>query len=197
MTTKSDRDNVRSQLAAGGWLLAYGDVVDTWTVAGGVMASMVPGVGLAAWVKVQITAQLQKFGRSLSQIPGATVNQVIGLVERAIKNRSTGEWDINGVGVKVGIATYNSWWKIPPFGGWNKLPPKYQPYVGFRIQRVPTLEDETADPAEVTEVSPEVSLDESGPPALVDEPPESANDADVEINFGLPKEEVVAQPISV
>jgi hypothetical protein len=195
MKTKSDRDDVRSQIAAGGWEVAYGSVVDEWTVASGVMGSVIPG-GIAAWVKVQISLQLQKFNQSLKDIAGGTADRAISLIEKAIKDRSTGEWDINGLGVKVGIATYHRWWKIPPFGGWNKLPPNYQPYVGFRVQRTLFAGDTTAETAETAEIAPVLSLLEIGPTPFPDEPPPSPIGTNEDINLGMTKEELNLDPVN-
>jgi len=195
MKTKSDQDAVRSQNAAGGWEVAYGSVVNEWTVATGVLSSVIPG-GIAVWVQAQINLQLQKFNKSLKDIPGDTAGRAISIIEKAIKNRSTGEWDINGLGVKVGIVTYHRWWKLPPFGGWNKLPPNYQPYVGFRLQRTLLAGDAAAETAETAEIGPVLSLLEIGPTPFPEEPPPSPIGTNEDINLGMTKEELNMDPIS-
>ncbi|KIW89247.1 uncharacterized protein Z519_10100 [Cladophialophora bantiana CBS 173.52] len=131
--TKSDRDQVRNVLGAGGWTVYYGDELELWEQVLGALSTVLGGAGIVAWIEWQLTAQLAKFGQKLDDLAEDLLDQVINILEDCITNGKSGEWNIGGVGIKVGGATYHHWWKIPGLTGWNKLPNTYQPYIGFRI----------------------------------------------------------------
>ncbi len=155
----NDRPKARTELAQGGWDVYYGDIIELWEVAIGLISSVISGgVSLPAWVEWQIAAQLAKFGQSLGDIDRDIVNQVIKLLEDVIKTGKGGEWDINGLGVKAGVATYHYWFRVKyPWGGhsgWNVLPSNFQPYIGFRLTKPLPKEG----PPNLAEVKPAVSL---------------------------------------
>lgn len=131
--TKSDRDQVRDDLGAGGWTVYYGNELELWEQALGALSTVLGGASIVGWIEWQLTAQLAKFGQQLDDLPKDLLDQVIEKLGDCITKGVKGEWDIGGVGIKVGVATYHHKWKIPGLGGWNDLPSTYQPYIGFRI----------------------------------------------------------------
>jgi hypothetical protein len=84
------------------------------------------------------------------------------------------------------VATYHRWWKIPPFGGWNKLPPNFQPYIGFRI----TSALPNRDTADSIEMKVPVSVADSGPIQDPFAPPPSPIGIYEDISLGLTEEEL-------
>lgn len=184
---KSDRDQVRAGVSAGGWEVAWGDLVNEFDVATGVLSSIIPGGGLAAWVTEQIQAQLRKFGQSLNDISPAIRDQAIQKLQEIVKNGSRGEWNISGLGIKAGVVTYHRWWKIPPFGGWNKLPPNFQPYIGFRITSALLSKRNTADSIEI---KVPFSIADIGPIQDPSSPPPSPIGTYEDISLGLSEEDL-------
>jgi len=189
---KSDRDQERSRIAAGGWEVAYGDLVNEFDILtaafAGIASAATAGGSVAAWVQQQIQAQIVKFGKSLNDISPTLRQQAISKVEEIVKNGLKGEWNIGGIGVKAGLATYHRWWKIPPFGGWNKLPPPhFQPYIAFRIAQLPADRGDSAGTVEVIKVP---SLADIGPTEAPFEPPPSPIGTYEDISLALTDEEV-------
>jgi hypothetical protein len=85
---KSDRDQVRGGVSAGGWEVAWGDLVNEFDIATGVLSSIIPGGGLAAWVTGQIQAQLRRFGQSLNDISPDIRDQAIKKLQKSSRMAS-------------------------------------------------------------------------------------------------------------
>jgi hypothetical protein len=184
---KSNRDEVRANIAAGGWAVAWGDLVNEFDVASGVIASVVPAIGTGAWVSQQITAQIQKFGQSLQDISPEVAAQATNLLQDVINKRFKGEWNIKGLGIKAGVAKYDRYWKIPPFGGWNNLPPNFQPYIGFRLTSPLPKRGASDESIDIQTVS---LLTEGEPGPSPTSPPPSPIGTYEDINLGLTDEEL-------
>lgn len=154
----NDRQKVKDLLAQGGWDVYYGDTVELWEVAIGLLSTVISGgVSLAAWVEWQVSVQLAKFGQSLGDIDSDIVKQVTSLLKEVIESGQEGEWKIGGLGIKAGVATYHYRFRVKyPWGGhsgWNDLPSNFQPYIGFRLtEKLPKGQLEKAS------VKPPVSL---------------------------------------
>lgn len=131
MTTSSNRDQVRSETAAGGWTVVWGDLINEWDAI--TFAVSLPTATNGLWVSQQVEAQLSKFAKSLGDVSDDILKQATEILEDTLKGRKSGEWDIDGLGIKGGIVTYKRWWKL--FGIKNKLPNNHQPYIGLRVTK--------------------------------------------------------------
>ncbi|KID94804.1 hypothetical protein MAJ_09217, partial [Metarhizium majus ARSEF 297] len=98
---KSNKDKVRGNIAAGGWDVSYGREVTSLDLVVGALSTVTGGVGIAAWVELQMAAQLNKFGQSLANVPGNVKNQVTNILKDAILKGGKGTWDIGGLGVRL------------------------------------------------------------------------------------------------
>lgn len=136
----SNRNQVREAIAAGGWQVIWGDLINEADVITGVAAALTGT--FSAWVQYQIDAQIDHFTRSAGDVAADAVKQAL---LQAYKN---GEVRVsNKLGVKAGVATYNRWERIVyhvPFCKGLKckmkekenripLPNNHQPYVAFRL----------------------------------------------------------------
>ncbi|KAK8926801.1 hypothetical protein H634G_09975 [Metarhizium anisopliae BRIP 53293] len=183
---KSNKDKVRGNIAAGGWDVSYGREVTSLDLVVGALSTVTGGVGTAAWVELQIAAQLKKFGQSLANVPGNVKDQVTNILKDAISKGKKGTWDIGGLGVKAGVATYDHWFKLG-IGGWQKSAPSFQPFIAFRLAK----QLATAGVLELAETEPPVLLatalldmEESEP-----EPPPSPIATHEDIHWVYGKEE--------
>jgi hypothetical protein len=131
MTEKTNRNEVRAAIAAGGWEIVWGDLINEWDIM--TLIVSVPTGTVAGWVEQQVQAQVQKFGQSLDTVSGEVMQQAIDFLTDLLVNRRSGERDINGLGVKAGIATYNRRFKT--IFGTTKLPNNHQPYIGLRVTK--------------------------------------------------------------
>lgn len=134
MTEVTDRNETRAAIAAGGWEIAWGDLVNEFDFGELIIAGVTGTVGV--WVSAQINAQIQKFGQSFADISDDVVNQAIEFLKEAMKKRKLGERDFDGLGVKAGIATYHRHMVFKVGGvqvGSTPLPNNHQPYVGVRV----------------------------------------------------------------
>lgn len=182
---KSDRPDVKTALEAGGWNVSYGDEVDSWEIVLCLLASVIPGgqPAAAAWVEYELTLQLDKFGQALDDFPAQFRDQVLKIIMDFLEHGTGGEWDVDGMGVKAGGATYRHWWRIKGVTGWNNGPPSYQPYIGFRLARPVTLSVGTDIQTEAT-VAPK-ALSKTVPKLeTANEPPTTAVEVPVKIIFG-------------
>jgi hypothetical protein len=185
---KSDRDQVRAEISAGGWEVAWGDLINEADIATAAIAGFTGGVGLGVWVEQQLQAQMLKFGKSIADISPRIRDQAMDKVQDIVKHARRGEWNIGGLGIKAGIATYHRWWKFRAFGGWQKLPNNYQPYIGFRLTSPPAGLVAGPESMEIEEVPN--FLAESGPTQGPLEPPPSPIGTWEDISLGLTDEEV-------
>ncbi|KFY00384.1 hypothetical protein V490_01387 [Pseudogymnoascus sp. VKM F-3557] len=178
---KSDRDKVRASNAEGGWDNYYGNEVETWELVLGAFSTLIPGgVGVAAWTEWQISSQLAKFGQSLGDLPRDLADQAIDLLKKIIQDGVKGEWNVGGLGIKSGVATYHHWWRLKP-AGWNVAPSTYQPYVGFRLlQQIPPNAVVKLDAVEFP-----VPISTIFPTPIPSEPPASPFDTNEDTNWGF------------
>jgi hypothetical protein len=57
MTEKTNRNEVRAGIAAGGWEIVWGDLINEWDVI--TLIVSVPTGTVAGWVEQQVQAQVQ------------------------------------------------------------------------------------------------------------------------------------------
>ena len=132
MTEVTNRNEVRDAIAAGGWIIAWGDLINE---ADAIELIVFASIGAAGnWVSEQINAQLRKFNQSLTDVSEDVVNQAIGYLKGLLQQKRSGEREIDGLGVKAGIATYHRHFEIP-FNGKVSLPNNHQPYIGVRVTK--------------------------------------------------------------
>jgi hypothetical protein len=115
----------------GGWEIVWGDLINEWDII--TLIVSVPTGTVAGWVEQQVQAQVQKFGQSLDTVSGEVMQQAIDFLTDSLVHRRSGERDINGLGVKAGIATYNRRFKT--IFGTTKLPNDHQPYIGLLVTK--------------------------------------------------------------
>ena len=130
MTEVTDRNERRAETAAGGWTIAWGDLINEWDAI--LLVVSIPSGSVAIWASQQIEAQLKKFNQSLSDVSDDIVNRATDYLKELLQNKSSGEWEFDGLGVKAGIVTYHRHLKWP-FGGKTTLPNNHQPYIGLRV----------------------------------------------------------------
>ncbi|CAG5188964.1 uncharacterized protein ALTATR162_LOCUS12070 [Alternaria atra] len=136
MTEVTNRNEVRSGIAAGGWTIVWGDLINEFDVL--TFAISIPTGTIGAWVSEQVEAQLQKFSQSLDDVSDDVVKQATDYLKDLMKGKNSGERDINGLGVKGGFATYNRKMILKVFGkqvGSTPLPNNHQPYIGLRVTK--------------------------------------------------------------
>lgn len=131
MTEVTNRNEVRAANAAGDWTIVYGDLINEADVVELIVS--VPTGTVAGWISEQVDAQVAKFNQSLATVSDDVVNQATQYLKGLLQGKSSGERDINGLGVKAGIVTYRRKFKTPL--GSTPLPNNYQPYVGVRITK--------------------------------------------------------------
>ncbi|KAJ5819392.1 hypothetical protein N7474_004983 [Penicillium riverlandense] len=134
MTEVTDRNDRRAEVAAGGWSIAWGDLINEWDVVELIISAFIPTGSVAIWVSQQTEAQLQKFQQSLRDVSDDVVNQATKYLTDLLQNKRSGEWEIDGLGVKAGIVTYHRHMKLP-FGVKTPLPNNHQPYIGLRVTK--------------------------------------------------------------
>ncbi|KAJ6024550.1 hypothetical protein N7540_005347 [Penicillium herquei] len=128
---ETDRNKQREIVAAGGWTIIWGDLINEWDAIQLTVSISTATVG--SWASQQIEAQLQKFQQSIADVSDDVVNQATEYLGDLVKYGRSGERDINGLGVKAGIVTYHRKSKTPL--GSTKLPNNYQPYIGLRVTK--------------------------------------------------------------
>lgn len=158
---ESNRGEVRANLAAGGWQIVYGDLINE-----GDYVEFVAAVAAAVacecpapiqvWFDNQINAQVTKMQTAA---PGVATDYLIRLLIESLDNNGqifrTGRLELS-----AGLATYRRWETVIydeprtyrckqnlPFGGWTwvpcttvervtrevPLPNNFQPYIRFRV----------------------------------------------------------------
>ncbi|PTB64794.1 carbohydrate-binding module family 13 protein [Trichoderma citrinoviride] len=131
MSEVTNRNEVRAITAAGGWTIVYGDLINEIDVIELVIS--VPTGTVAGWVSSQVDAQVKKFNQSLATVSDDVVKEATQYLKGLLQNKTSGERDINGLGVKAGIVTYHRKLKTPL--GSVPLADNYQPYIGIRITK--------------------------------------------------------------
>ncbi|KAJ9116555.1 hypothetical protein QFC24_006727 [Naganishia onofrii] len=150
MTEHSNRNEVRAGIAGGGWEIVWGDLINEWDVVTLIVSIPTGSVGI--WVSDQVQSQVQKFGQSLGDVSDDVVKQATDYLSDLLQHRRSGEKDINGLGVKAGIATYNR--SIKGFLGSSKLPNNHQPYIGIRVTKPLPPKGAIATPEPPASVAP-------------------------------------------
>jgi hypothetical protein len=146
---ESNRDQVRANVASGGWNVVWGVTI---TEAEYAKASISISSGsYAAYFDGLLQRNIDKF-RAYTR--GVAASAISDAIKRSFKGRGT-MVRVGRIGVKAGVATYSRWqirrvwvdsrWRVLPIGvkpiggHWkivNKkfpLPSDYQPYVAFRL----------------------------------------------------------------
>jgi hypothetical protein len=131
MTEVTNRNEVRAAIAEGGWNIVWGDLINEWDIV--TLIVSIPTGTVGGWMEQQLQAQLQKFGQSLGGVSDEVVKQATAYLADLLNHQRSGERDINGLGVKAGIATYKRHLKTPV--GDVKLPNNHQPYFGMRVTK--------------------------------------------------------------
>ncbi|KAK4069185.1 hypothetical protein Trihar35433_5764 [Trichoderma harzianum] len=131
MSEVTNRNDVRAANAARGWTIVYGDLINEADVVELIIS--VPTGTVAGWVSDQVDAQVQKFNQSLATVSDDVVKEATEFLKSLLQGKTSGERDINGLGVKAGIVTYHRKLKTP-FGS-TPLPNNHQPYIGIRITK--------------------------------------------------------------
>ncbi|MBE3048846.1 hypothetical protein IMZ48_41380, partial [Candidatus Bathyarchaeota archaeon] len=125
MTEGTNRDEVRAAIAAGGWSLSWGDLIDQGDDVVE-LTVFIPTNTIGAWVSQQVDAQIQRRWNQRSRgASDAVVNQATAYLKGLLQNKISGERDFNGLGVKAGIVMY--------YG--ITLPYAHQPYIGVRVTK--------------------------------------------------------------
>ena len=131
MTEVTNRNAVRAEIAAGGWTIVWGDLINEFDIV--TLIVSVPTGSVGAWVNQQVRSQLRKFSQSLDDVSEDVVEQATDYLTGLLEHQRSGERDIKGLGVKAGIATYNRKLKTPL--GSTPIPNNHQPYFGLRITK--------------------------------------------------------------
>jgi hypothetical protein len=135
MTISSNRDEVQQAIAAGGWEVVWGDVINEFDVITFLVS--LPTGTTGAWITEQVGVQLEKFAQSSAEVSLDVLHQATIIVEDILRGHRLGRWDIDGLEIKGGMATYHRWWQFGfskfHLGGKKRLPNNYQPYIGLRV----------------------------------------------------------------
>lgn len=131
MTEVTNRNQVRAGIAAGGWSIVWGDLINEADII--TLIISVPTGNVGTWVSQQVDAQVKKFNQSLNDVSGDVVNQATNYLKGLLDRRQSGEREIDGLGVKAGIATYHR--KLKTILGSTPLPNNHQPYIGVRVTK--------------------------------------------------------------
>jgi hypothetical protein len=172
MTIFSNRDEVREGIEADGWEIVWGDLINEFDVLTFLIS--LPTGTTAAWVAEQVEVQLQEFAQSSADVSGDVLYQATVILEDIAVGKRLGKWDIDGLELKGGIATYHRWWQFGfrkfHLGGKKRLPNNYQPYIGLRVAQPlppkgasasPKLVQETDLPTDEAKAEPSLEPTES------------------------------------
>lgn len=135
MTIFSNHDQVQQAIAADNWEIVWGDLINEFDVITFLVS--LPTGTTGAWVAEQVEVQLQKFAQSSAEVSVDVLHQATIILEDILGGKRLGKWDIDGLEIKGGIATYQRWWQLGfgkfHLGGKKRLPNNYQPYIGLRV----------------------------------------------------------------
>jgi hypothetical protein len=151
---ESNRDQVRANVASGGWNVVWGVTI---TEAEYAKASISISSGsYATYFDGLLQGNIDTFRAKAGGVAASAISEAI---KRSFKGRGT-MVRVGRIGVKAGVATYSRWQIVPmwvdsrwrsstnpmpfwgpkPIGGYWKivnkkvpLPSQYQPYVAFRL----------------------------------------------------------------
>ncbi|KAM0542087.1 hypothetical protein ACHAO7_010152 [Fusarium culmorum] len=136
MTEVTDRKKQREIIAAGGWTILWGDLINEADIIELFISIPIGAVG--AWVSQQVEVQLKKFNQSLKDVSDDVVNQATDYLKNLLRKKKSGESEFGGLGVKAGITTYHRWLKLG--SAKTKIPNNHQPYIGLRVKnRLPPI----------------------------------------------------------
>lgn len=83
--------------------------------------------------------QLQQFAQNSKDVSGEVLDKAATILEDICTGKRLGRWDIEGLEIKGGIATYHRWGQFSicgvQLGGKKRLPNHYQPYIGLRVKQ--------------------------------------------------------------
>jgi hypothetical protein len=135
MTIFSNTAEVQQEIAAGGWEIVWGDLINEFDVITFLVSLPTGTTGI--WIAEQVEVQVQKFAQSSVDVSTDVIHQATVILQHILEGKMLGRWNIDGLEIKSGIATYHRWWK---FGigrfhliGKKRLPNNYQPYIGLRV----------------------------------------------------------------
>src|SRR5689334_7019886 len=109
MAIITDLHQVQIDVAAGGWDIFWGDLineVDAFTF----LVSL-PTVTITAWIVGQIEIHLHKSAQSSEDVSTDVLDEAARIATGIVEGKWLGEWVVNGLVVKGGIATHRRWWK--------------------------------------------------------------------------------------
>jgi hypothetical protein len=151
MTIFSNRDEVQQAIAAGGWEIVWGDLINEFDVITFLVS--LPTGTTGVWIAEQVEVQVQKFAQSSADVSPDILHQATIILQDILEGKILGRWDIDGLEIKSGIATFHRWWKfgIGKFHlvGKKRLPNNYQPYIGLRVAQALPLKGTSATPKAV------------------------------------------------
>lgn len=127
----TDRNETRANVAAGGWVVYWGDLINEADAIKGII-SIAYGNALT-FAAEQLQVQLQKFQQSMDSVSTDVVNQAMEHLKRMLQGKG-GEVDLDGLGIKAGIVTYHRKMVVKGILS-TPLPNNYQPYVAIRVSK--------------------------------------------------------------
>jgi hypothetical protein len=130
MTEVTDRNATRAAIATGGWNIAWGDLINEGDLLTFIIS--VPTGTTLGWVTEQVDVQIAKFSQSLKDVSYDIIKQAAAYLAGLLQRNQSGETEINGLGVKAGIATYHRHMDFGVLGS-TKLWNIHQPYIGVRV----------------------------------------------------------------
>ncbi|EFZ00464.1 hypothetical protein X797_004068 [Metarhizium robertsii] len=158
-TEVTDRNETRERIEKGGWVIFWGDLINEADAIKGIIS--LPTGTVVAFATNQIEAQLKKFNQSMASVSDDVVRQVTDFLKRTLQKKSGGAVELDGLGVKAGIATYRR--KLVVKGILKTpLPNNYQPYVGVRVTK-PLPPKKAKATANLEALEPDLELDDSQP----------------------------------
>jgi hypothetical protein len=167
MTILSNRERVQQEIAAGSWEIVWGDLINEFDVITFLVS--LPTGTTGVWIAEQVEVQLQKFAQSSADVSIDVLHQATIVLEEMLTGKRFGKWDINGLEVKGGIATYHRWWQFGicrfHLGGKKRLPNNFQPYIGLRVAQALPPKGTSATPKPVfqSDLTTDKATPELGP----------------------------------
>ncbi len=148
----SDRDQVQDEIAAVGWDILYGNTITEFDAITFVIS--IPTGTTVEWFGDRIEAQLQQFAQSSTDISPEILEQAMLILEGIVQGKWLGKWDIAGLEIKAGVATYHRYWSmgICKWQVKKRMMDNYQPYIGVRVKQPLPAKEEAVTKVEVERV---------------------------------------------